>query len=317
MASLIFLILEQVKYLISANPWLSEMPELSTSQYLLHKLAFNGAGDSLHPPAPEQLCIELVKMYPAVQKFDNSGCLPLHKAAEAANVRMIALLGSSFPSGASVRNEDGMLPLHIAILAYADQDDRMSSLLEVVKSLLAFFPGALAVADNAGNLPLHLAAKRLGGDDGIDVVNFLIDEGEKQLKDPDGVRFRNKTKAEDVDSVAGDTTTAATAEGSNIDDFDDELLPSTMIINDAGDIPLWIAIKRLASSGLIEALAVGPGGKQSALKQDTNGNTSLHLILHQEVVQTKALKSILKVAPETTQVVNSQRMLPIEVSLAT
>jgi hypothetical protein len=42
-------------------------------------------------------------------QFDHDGNLPLHLAAVSANLPMISLLGDSFPSGAGVRNEDGML----------------------------------------------------------------------------------------------------------------------------------------------------------------------------------------------------------------
>jgi ankyrin repeat protein len=42
-------------------------------------------------------------------QFDCEGNVPLHMAAASANLEMINMLGKRFPSGASVRNEDGML----------------------------------------------------------------------------------------------------------------------------------------------------------------------------------------------------------------
>jgi hypothetical protein len=42
-------------------------------------------------------------------QVDSGGNLPLHLAAASANLAMIRLLGDQFASGASVRNEDGML----------------------------------------------------------------------------------------------------------------------------------------------------------------------------------------------------------------
>lgn len=101
---------EQVAYLLSANPWLVEMEDVNTGQYLLHKLALFGAGDHEQPPAPDTINTDLVRMFPAsIQKFDQDGNLPLHMAAASANQSMIKLLGDRFPGGASVRNEDGML----------------------------------------------------------------------------------------------------------------------------------------------------------------------------------------------------------------
>lgn len=42
-------------------------------------------------------------------QYDKDGNIPLHMAAAAANLDMILKLGERFTSGASVRNEDGML----------------------------------------------------------------------------------------------------------------------------------------------------------------------------------------------------------------
>jgi hypothetical protein len=112
---------EQVAYLLSANPWLSEMIDARTNQFLLHKLALFGTDEHgydehygevslVRPAAPQQLNTDLVRMFPAsVHKFDHDGNLPLHMASVSANLPVIKLLGERFPGGASVRNEDGML----------------------------------------------------------------------------------------------------------------------------------------------------------------------------------------------------------------
>ena len=83
---------------------------------------------------------------------------------------MIQLLGDKFSSGASVRNEDGMLPLHLVILACASplvvtigSDVKP---VDVVQAVLKYFPGAIGVPDNEGNLPIHIAASVLRGSDG-------------------------------------------------------------------------------------------------------------------------------------------------------
>ena len=303
---------EQVAYLLSANPWLAEMPEIRTSQYLLHKVAEYGSGDALNPPAPKELCNDLVKMYPAAQKFDREGNLPLHMASASGNLKMIAILGESFRGGASVRNEDGMLPLH---LACANQRSNEEPVLEVVQSILSYFPGALAVADNEGSLPLHIAAQHLSGDEGVDVINLLLDEADKQLKDPFGIRFRNKVKVEEMDDASLTSATVATTDfPDEADDADDELPPS-LVVNDVGDTPLTVAIRRSAGSEIIEALAIGPGGRRAVLKQDMNQNNALHMLLAKEQVSAHAIKSILKVAPEAVFEHNMERLLPIEVSI--
>jgi hypothetical protein len=307
---------DQVTYLLSANPWLAEMPEITTNQYLLHKVSFFGAGDPENPPAPDQLCIDLVKMFPAVHKFDSDGNLPLHMASSAGNLQMVKILGDRFSSGASVRNEEGMLPLHLAIAFCAKHLDsnNSASACEVVRSLLLYFPAALAVADNAGNLPLHSAAASLKGEIAVDVINLLLDEADKQMKNPTGVRFHNKVKVKDGDSLSETTATAATDAISDVLDADADDLHSTMVINDAGETPLMSAIRRLADPESIEALAIGPGGRQAALMHDFNMNNALHLLLGQSNVNPAAVRSILKVAPETTMERNMDRMLPIEVS---
>lgn len=83
---------------------------------------------------------------------------------------MIQLLGDKFSSGASVRNEDGMLPLHLAIIACASPlVATIGSDIEpvdVVEAVLRCFPGAIGVTDNEGNLPIHTAASVLSGPDG-------------------------------------------------------------------------------------------------------------------------------------------------------
>lgn len=89
----------QVKYLLSANPWLAEMADLNTNQYVLHKVAYYGSGQLgidhvtgevisvRNEPAPESLNMDLVNLFPSsVHKLDHDGNLPLHMAALSANL---------------------------------------------------------------------------------------------------------------------------------------------------------------------------------------------------------------------------------------
>eukprot|EP00977_Amphora_coffeiformis_P013604 scaffold3600_cov171-Amphora_coffeaeformis.AAC.9 len=73
---------EQVFYLINANPWLCEMTDVATNQYLLHKLSLYGGGESdftssgdisitRYPPAPPELNTAVVRLFPSsVHKFE-------------------------------------------------------------------------------------------------------------------------------------------------------------------------------------------------------------------------------------------------------
>jgi ankyrin repeat protein len=276
---------EQVLFLINANPWLAEMKELTTNQYLLHKLAFFGTGT---PPAPMSLSEQLVKKFPAaVHKFDQDGNVPLHLASAAGNVDMIKMLGEKFSSGASIRNEDGMLPLHFAIASFAidfdgNNEDRNSSSqpLEAIKTVLKLFPQAVAIADNDGNLPLHVASECLRGGVGVDVVYLLMDEAERQLEDPYGARFRNKMKLEqmleDEDEKSQDTMSRNAADDSSMMDTE---LHCTMVLNDFGETPLLAAIRSGKGWEMIEALVTGPGGRKAALEQDSDKNNALHLLV--------------------------------------
>jgi ankyrin repeat protein len=311
---------EQVLYLINANPWLAEMKELTTNQFLLHKLAFFGGGSS---PAPATLCHRLIETFPsAVYKFDQDGNVPLHLAAAAGNLPMIEILGEKFESGASIRNEDGMLPLHFTIASLADfgssgyasvvGDDIHSLSLKIVKTVLKFFPKAVAIADNVGNIPLHVAAECLDGGIGVDVVYLLMDEAERQLNDPSGARFRNKLKLEEVIHEDMSTVTMSTDKETESLNADGELHCS-MVLNNQDETPLVSAIRSRKGWEIIEAMLNGPDGHKAALYQDADRNNALHLLVGECQDATAAI-SILKIVPEAATVRNSRGMLPIEMA---
>ena len=307
---------DQVSYLINANPWLAEMTEHPTKQYLLHKLAYYGNGDT-----PATLNEALLKMFPsAVHKFDEDGNVPLHLAAAAGNFDMIFLLGEAFPSGASIRNEDGMLPLHFAIAAQGGydstpNDDELDGAIQIIKSVLKLFPRAVSIPDNGGNLPIHLAVSSLEGPVGVDVVYMLLDEADRQLQDPCGARFHNKVKMEELD---GDTVSTVATEhetdNSTVVLGDDGVVHCNMVRNDKGETPLLTAIRTKNGWEIVEAVVCGPGGKRAALTQDNSGNNALHLLVSEEYYcDPAATLSILKVAPEAASKRNGRGMLPIEV----
>jgi hypothetical protein len=89
----------QVKYLLNANPWLAEMADINTNQYVLHKVAYYGSGQidldhtseediTVHnAPAPDNINRDLINLFPSsVHKLDRDGNLPLHMAALSANL---------------------------------------------------------------------------------------------------------------------------------------------------------------------------------------------------------------------------------------
>lgn len=307
---------DDVNYLINANPWLAEMSEPQTKQYLLHKIAFFGAEN---PAASLDMCSQIMSQFPAaVHKFDEDGNVPLHMAAAAGHMKMIKMLGEEFQSGASIRNEDGMLPLHFTIASYGQLDsanlykDSKNSALGVIKTVLKFFPKAVAITDNDGNLPIHVAVDCLEGAIAMDVIYFLLDEADKQLQDPYGARFYNKMKKEEMigDEAKLDTPMAAFDVDSSIVDED---IHCNMVRNDYGQSPLALAIESRKGWQIIEALVSGPGGRQAALYQGPDQNTSLHLLVS-EFQDPAAALSVLKVVPEISTIRNSDGMLPIEVA---
>ena len=308
---------DQVRYLLNANPWLAEMCEITTNQYLMHKIAFFGR------TAPVSLSEHLIEMFPsAIFKFDLDGNVPLHLAAAAGNFKMIRMLGTRFASGASIRNEDGMLPLHFAIASYgnyvendADQDEydeNNPSPLTVIKTVHSLFPKAVAIVDNDGNLPIHVAAECLVGSFGVEVVYMLLDEADRQLQDPDGARFSNKVKLEDIKGE--DMSTGNTNDFSEADSILDDDIHCSMVRNDFGETPLLAAIRCRRGWDMIEALVSGPGGSMAAMFEDSDKSNALHLLVgeHQDPA---AAVSILKIAPKTAKMRNSEGMLPIEVGI--
>ena len=65
---------------------------------------------------------------------------------------------------------------------------------------------------------------------------------------------------------------------------------------------------------MIEALVSGPGGSMAAMFEDADKSNALHLLVgeHQDPA---AAVSILKIAPKTAKMRNSEGMLPIEVGI--
>jgi ankyrin repeat protein len=319
---------EQVTYLVHANPWLAEMMEVTTEQFLLHKLALYGASkflwtDTNHavdvvPAAPQDLNQDMVRMFPSsVHKFDQDGNLPLHMAAASGNVEMSVLLGERFPSGASVRNNDGMLPLHLAVQAcatpLANAHGELVNGVDFVALILQMFPGALAVPDSEGDLPLHIAAAALEGEVGVEIIYLLQDEADRLAKSENGLRFVERTRPK-ADEESLDDNTIDTESPTDSSALNDEIAFCNLVKNDMGRTALVKAIEAGSGWEVIEAIARGPGGVKAALMPDADKNNALHLLLNEEFGDPQAALSILKMAPQTVTSRNSERLLPIEIA---
>mmetsp|Transcript_28825 Transcript_28825/g.44045 ORF Transcript_28825/g.44045 Transcript_28825/m.44045 type:complete len:1325 (+) Transcript_28825:3-3977(+) len=321
---------QQIEYLVHANPWLAEMTDVTTEQYLLHKLALYGASKFLWsdaddtvdviPAAPQQLNHDLIRLFPAsVHKFDQDGNLPLHMAAASGNVEMTVLLGERFPSGASVRNNDGMLPLHLAIQAcatpLADANGELTHAADFVAMILHFFPRALAVPDGEGDLPLHIAAAALEGELGVDVIYLLLDEADNQAKSENGLRFIERTRIKADEDSADDETIATEATTDPLSAvMEDGILHCNMIRNEMGRTALVKAIEGGSGWEVIEAIARGSGGVEASLWPNAEKCNALHLLLSEEYGDPQAALSILRVAPGTVAARNSEGILPIEIA---
>jgi ankyrin repeat protein len=295
---------EQVGYLILANPWLAEMNDVS-NQYLLHKLALYGGGtigvvEEYCEPAPKKLNADLIKASSAaIHKFDTLGNLPLHCAAEAGNKEMVSRLAKIFPGGSSVRNNDGQLPLHLAILACGNE--KIKAPVSLVSKILALFPAALSIADNDDNLPLHLAAAFLTGDAGAEVIHLLVDEAEKQ---GENLRFSSAVKSlENVDDIM-----------SNDDANDQEDLSILSIKNTLGWNPLVTAIQMSAGYQVLDALLSRSEVDTIAFATNEFGQTILHQSIVREICDPPSIISILKAFPDLVRFRDENGALPIEVA---
>jgi hypothetical protein len=181
-----------------------------------------------------------------------------------------------------------------------------STASELVKTVLEYFPGAVAIADNEGNLPLHVAASALKGDIGVDVVYLLQDEAERQVSL--GARFRNNVRVKGTDNESLGTESV-----NPLADVDEEIFCS-LVRNEQGETPLMVAIHSHAGWKIIEALVSGPGGVETILCQDFELNNALHMLVHDQYRDPKAVMSILKIAPVAARGKNLSNMIPFEIA---
>jgi hypothetical protein len=204
-------------------------------------------------------------------------------------------------------------PLHLVILALASpqvgklERENESQPARIIKTVLNYFPGAVAVADNDGNLPIHIAVTAFRGSDVVNIIYLLLDEARRQVEDPNGVRFRNKSRTESF-SLNGD------APSTRSDFIIEEDLHCTLVVNDNDETPLVAAIRAHASWKVVEALVSGRDGSASVQRMDFSGNTPLHLLVSDEYKDPTSVMTMLKTAPEAARIANQYGMLPIEIA---
>lgn len=302
----------KVRALIRANKWLADMIDVNCNQYLLHKLSFYGAGtiqlqDSILVSAPKSLFDEFIEASSSiVHKVDVDGNLPLHLACQSGNFEMVSHLCACFPGGASVRNQDGLLPLHLAILSVSNS--KVKNPLVGITEVLHVFPLALTVADNNGNLPIHHAVSHLSGEVGAQIVHTLIEEAESRKL---SLRFgtqKNGINHIDMNDVIHEDT-------SSLVNYENDSHKNSMLSvkNDIGMNPLVTAICRGAGWEILDELLSHEGIEETVLDLDEDGKTVLQLAMNRDVCDGPSIVSILRAAPSLVNIRDEKSgALPIE-----
>jgi len=302
---------DKVGYLILANPWLAEMTDVTSDQHLIHFLAYYGGGtvsdtNELHDHAPKKLNADLIKVSStAICKFDSFGNLPLHRAAEAGNIDMANRLIKVFPGGASVRNNDGQLPLHLAILACANE--MVKSPLPLVSNIISCFSSGLTITDNDGNLPLHLAVAYVPGDLGARLLHLLLDEIEKHRST---LRFPQTAQTlKSSDEALSDAYSIFDDDEKSVDE------PSILSVKNAlGWNPITTALNMAAGFEVLDALLSHPDAESLVHERDENGRSLLHLSMAVENCEPSSIISIVKSFPELITFADENGALPIEIA---
>ena len=160
--------------------------------------------------------------------------MTLDMACSAGNLHMASLLLIHFEGGASVRNIDGLLPLHFAAV---------SGSRGVVDLLLNAFPSGVGVCDNEGNLPLHFGAS-LEGVPGRDVVSAL-------LTNDLGVSLDNMKRNQKIMSTS---QYGIENMNTNRDEVNCENISSLLVCNSDNNTPLMVAIRAISGWEVVETL---------------------------------------------------------------
>lgn len=205
----------------------------------------------------------------SLTKKDRFGSMPLHiSIINGKNMNLITFLLDQYEHSASIKNDNGDLPLHLAI-----KQDKIT--LEAIEALVKLNLKALITKDSTGRVPLLLAmaydknvpiissliksctkSARLKSDDGnlpihaavrwkrsLPIVVALVDSYSEGLQEPDGsgrlplqIAIENKSDLEVLECLI-------------------ELYPKAASIPNAfGDLPLVVAIMNNIPLGVISKL---------------------------------------------------------------
>jgi len=101
-------------------------------------------------------------------------CLEYHGTFKK-NEDLVRLLVEFYPDAVSIQDDDGYLPLHLAVCNV----EKTSSGLSVVQFLVEMHPESVITETNEGQLPLHLACQSgcnvsKYDDDQLEALKFLV-----------------------------------------------------------------------------------------------------------------------------------------------
>ena len=137
-----------IEMLLKANP---ESAKYRDSDYV--NLLYQACSASM----PSKLCIDIIKLVLAVHKdavreLCSSGWLPVHRAAECFDLKVVELLLDLYPAAVNAATPNGY-----SLLRFAVDDDDPSRAVSKVQYLCARYPAMMQQRDNDGEVPLHNA----------------------------------------------------------------------------------------------------------------------------------------------------------------
>lgn len=251
----------------------------------------------------------------------------------------------SYPPALHMRDEKGRLPLHCACISMVNHINEMADIFKkgvkdgaklkiqesnIVNTLLKYDKAATKICDDGGNLPLHYIAnaqKDYLNSKFVDITISLKQAGpsaENTMKIileayPHGIMIEN-----DVGMIALHNNVRH-GKHINMPCFNLLMqkhhglnrLPS--VLNEDGESPLHLAVKKEVPIEAIEKFGVSDNGSKSVLflQRNHENDNSLHLALRRKYPNKDLIKVIMKIAPFTAASPNSKGTMPIKEAVNT